>query len=79
MRTIMMDEEDNHHKTTGTETETEMDNDSHMTKMVAAVAHGEGEDEHGTRTEGAGNRYSAIQRGTQKGPKRAQQRLLGHR
>jgi hypothetical protein len=60
MRTITTDEEDNHHKMTGTEMEMEMDNDSHMTKMVVAAAHHKGDNEHGTRTAGAGNRYSTI-------------------
>jgi hypothetical protein len=64
--------DDNHKTMTGTETET--DNDNHMTKMAAAV-----HDEHGTRSEGPGNGYSAVQQGMQKGPKRRRQRLLGCR
>jgi len=31
-----------------------------MTKMAVAAVHSEGDNEDGTRTEGAGNRYSAI-------------------
>jgi hypothetical protein len=58
------DEEDNHHKTT-TGTETEMYYHNHTIKTVAAE-HTEGDDEHGTRTEGTGDRYSAVRRGMQK-------------
>ena len=47
-------DEDNHHKTT-TGMEKETDNHNHMTNMAAVVAHDEGDDEHGTRTEGTGD------------------------
>jgi hypothetical protein len=43
---------------TGMEAEMEMDNDNDMTKV--AVVHDEGDNEHGTRTEGAGDRYSIV-------------------
>jgi hypothetical protein len=39
-------------------------NDNQMTKMVAAVS-SEGNDEHRTRTEGAGDGYGTVQQGTQ--------------
>jgi hypothetical protein len=51
--------------TTGTETET--DNHNHTTNTAAAAVHDEGDDKHGTRTEGAGDGYNAVRRGTQKG------------
>ena len=39
--------------------EMEMYNSNHITKT--AVANNEGDDKHGTRTEGAGDGYGAIQ------------------
>ena len=35
-------------------------NDNHTTKTAAAAANDEGDDDHGTRTEDAGNEYGAI-------------------
>ena len=68
-----LDEEDNHH--TGTETET----DNHNHKIKTAVAAGaRRDDEHGTRTDGAGDGYSAVRRAF-KGSKRHRRRLLGRR
>jgi hypothetical protein len=48
-------DEDNHHKTM-TGMKTEMHND--MTKMTVVAAHDKGDNEDGTRTEGACNRYT---------------------
>jgi hypothetical protein len=58
--------------------EMKTDNDNDTTK-TAAAAHDEGDDERGTRTEGAGDGYSAVRRGTKKGLKRRRRCLLGRR
>ena len=51
-------------------------NDNHTTKM-AVMANNEGDDEHGTRTEGAGDGYGAIGRGMQKRAQETSSTSLG--
>jgi len=61
--------------TTGMEMET--DNHNHMTNMAVVAAHNEGDDEHGTRTKGAGDGYNAVCQGTQKGAQEMSLTSLG--